>query len=95
MSQQEILAVVLNTGNIDIDTAKQNYINQLNVLINRLNDLNHENKTDAQFLREIKSTIANYTPKLQLFDYESALGELQQQNILITKKQLQKYVNLK
>lgn len=99
-AKKQILAVVLNTGDINIDDAKNNYINQLNTLINVLNDLNRtdDNGTqisDAKYLRAIKSAIARYTPKFQLFDYESALGELQQQNILITKKELSKFINLK
>ena len=94
-TKKQILAVVLNTGDINIDDAKNNYINQLNTLINVLNDLNRQNMTDAKYLRAIKGAIARYTPKFQLFDYESALEELQHQNILITKKELSKFINLK
>lgn len=93
--KKQILAVVLNTDNISVEDAKQNYLNQLNVLINSLNNLDKGTLTDAQYLRAIKATIAAFTPKLQLFDYDAALEQLQQQDILITKKQLSKFINLK
>lgn len=93
--KKQILAVVLSTDNISVEDAKLNYINQLNLLSNNLTNLDRGTMTDAQYLRAIKATIAAFTPKLQLFDYDTALDQLQQQDILITKKQLSKFISLK
>lgn len=92
-----IIDVVLKTNNIDIEAAKQNYINMLNSVINGLNDLHRDQYvSDEKYLYAIRKVCTDRKLKTfsneNLFDFNSALENLQNQNILVTKKELSKYI---
>ena len=92
-----IIDVVLKTNNIDIEAAKQNYINMLNSVINGLNDLHRDQYvSNEKYLYAIRKVCTDRKLKTfsneNLFDFDSALENLQNQNILVTKKELSKYL---
>ena len=95
-----IIDVVLKTNNIDIEEAKQNYINMLNSVINGLNDLHRDQyASNEKYLSAIRKVCTDRKLKAfsndNLFDFNSALESLQNQNILVTKKELSKYLPFK
>lgn len=83
--KKSILDVVLQTPNIEFDTAKTKYINSLREWIDELDKC--DNVEGFKKIQKIE-------PKFIMFDYDKAIGELLNQNIIITKKDLKKYVQL-
>ena len=84
-----ILDVVLKTTSLSLDEAKTLYLQSLHTYINMIENESTENK------KTFISAVNKYKPKFFQFDYNAALASLQEQGIMITKKDLSKYVNLK
>lgn len=84
-----ILDVVLKTTSLSLEEAKTLYLQSLHTYINMIENESTENK------KTFISAVNKYKPKFFQFDYNAALESLQQQGIMITKKDLSKYVNLK
>ena len=83
--KKSILDVVLQTPNIEFDAAKTKYINSLRDYIEELDKCDN-----IEAFKKIQKVESNFI----MFDYDKAIGELLNQNITITKKDLKKYVQL-
>lgn len=85
VDKKMVLEVVLKTPNISFEEAKIKYVNGLQQLIEQINECTDE--------KAFKKIIKN-EPKLVTFDYDKAITDLIDKNIIITKKDLKKYVQL-
>jgi hypothetical protein len=82
-----VLDVVLKTTLMSVEEAKELYIQSLRKYITELEAVEND-------IKKIKSVMKK-KPKFFIFDYNAALEQLQQQGILITKQELNKYINIK